>query len=189
MLSESGAEQFAVVPNEADSDEFVAWFHGIRPRVILTVPVLTMLGRSNEPAMLDGTVPIDPETARRLAGRATSFIRVLTHPETGATLSVGRRRYRVPEHLKIYLQLRDRTCRFPGCSVRVARCDIDHNHDWQYGGETAHYNLAHFCPGHHAIKGETDWCVVQRESAPGVLEWRSPSGRRIVSEPENPITS
>jgi len=62
---------------------------GIRPTVFLTVPVMTLLGHSDEPAILDGYGPIDHGTAFELAAQAPSFIRVLTHPETGAVLSVG----------------------------------------------------------------------------------------------------
>ena len=47
--------------------------HGIRPRVLVTVPVLTLLGRSVEPANLEGYGPIDPDTARELAAHAPSF--------------------------------------------------------------------------------------------------------------------
>jgi hypothetical protein len=40
--------------------------HGIRGTVHITVPALTLLGRSDEPAILEGYGPIDPETARRV---------------------------------------------------------------------------------------------------------------------------
>ena len=69
---------------------------GIRPRVLVTVPVLTLLGQSEEPGTLEGYGPIDAGTARMIAVRAPSFTRILTHPETGAVLSVGRDRYAVP---------------------------------------------------------------------------------------------
>ncbi|WP_156109867.1 DUF222 domain-containing protein [Cryobacterium sp. MLB-32] len=61
---------------------------GIRATVNVTVPVLTLMGKSEEPAELEGYGPIDPETARRLAGTATSFTRILVHPETGVALSI-----------------------------------------------------------------------------------------------------
>jgi hypothetical protein len=189
MLAEAGARSFEFVPDEGDGNEFTTWFRAITAQVVVSVPVLTLLGQSNETGTLEGRVPIDPETARRLAGRAKSFIRILTHPETGATLSVGRTRYKVPKDLKTYLRIRDLTCRFPGCSMRAARCDIDHTLDWQFDGETAHDNLAHLCRGHHTLKGATDWSVAQSSANAGVLTWRSPSGREFVSRPENPIAS
>ena len=60
----------------------------IRPKIYVTVPVLTLLGRIDEPGLLDGTVPIDADTAREMAGLATSFTRLLTHPHTGDVIAV-----------------------------------------------------------------------------------------------------
>lgn len=56
----------------------------------ITVPVMTLLVESDEPATLDGYGPIDLDTAKCLAGSATSCIRVLTHPVTGTVLDVDR---------------------------------------------------------------------------------------------------
>ncbi|MFD1848182.1 DUF222 domain-containing protein, partial [Arthrobacter flavus] len=69
---------------------------GVHPVVFVTVPVMTLLG-GEAPADLAGYGPIDPDTARNLAAHAKGFTRILTHPETGAVLSVGRDRYTVPE--------------------------------------------------------------------------------------------
>ena len=109
---------------------------GIRPRVSVTVPILTLLGRSDEPGVLDGYGPIDPATARRLAAAAPSFTRILTHPETGAILSIGRTTYRVPADLRRALAARDVTCRFPGCTRSATDSDIDHTVEWQHQGPT-----------------------------------------------------
>ena len=155
---------------------------GIRPRVLVTVPVLTLLGTSDEPAVLEGYGPIDRETALALAGSAPSFTRLLTHPETGAVLSVGRDRYAVPADLRTWLRVRDGTCRFPGCSRAARLCELDHTRDWQHGGETAHRNLAHLCAAHHHLKHQTQWRVEQVEG--GVMKWTSPSGRSYTTEPE-----
>ncbi|MEB0268080.1 HNH endonuclease, partial [Cryobacterium sp. 10I5] len=75
-------------------------------QVNVTVPVLTLLGKSAEPGYLAGYGPIDPETARRLAAGAPSFTRLLTHPETGVVLSMGRDTYKVPAALKKWLEVR-----------------------------------------------------------------------------------
>ncbi|MDQ1607570.1 MAG: hypothetical protein QOE16_302, partial [Microbacteriaceae bacterium] len=133
---------------------------------------------------LDGYGPIDPDTARTLAAHAPSFIRLLTHPETGAVLSVGRDSYRVPQDLKNWLQVRDVTCRFPGCSRHAARCEIDHTKDWVNDGQTRHDNLAHLCKSHHILKHKTDWQVAQARDGTGNLTWTSPAGRNYTTEPE-----
>lgn len=130
---------------------------GIRPVVAVTVPVMTLLGRSDEPGDLAGYGPIDAVTARHLAAHAPSFLRLLTHPETGAVLSVGRERYTVPADLRSWLKIRDETCRFPGCSRRAERCDVDHVEDWAHGGTTSHDNLIHLCRKHHRLKHTSRW--------------------------------
>ncbi|GAA1737796.1 hypothetical protein GCM10009809_36120 [Isoptericola hypogeus] len=184
----------------------------IRPQVHVTVPVLTLLGCSEVPATLDGRTPIDAETARRLAALAPSFRRILTHPETGVVLSVGRSTYAVPADLKALVAVRDRTCRFPGCTRPAAGTDLDHTVAWADGGTTAAVNLAHLCRRHHVAKHQTRWHVRQvpdnatarpgtdRTGHPGsstaststgtgtggILEWTSPTGRVHRTSPVRP---
>jgi hypothetical protein len=155
----------------------------IVPTVVVTVPALSLLGHEAGNAELHGHGPIDIETARRLAARAPSFVRILTHPDTGETLSVGRARYRPPPDLRLALQLDDETCRFPNCNRRAASCELDHTEDWARGGETGKANLHHLCPKHHHLKHDsTGWKVRAR---PGrALEWTSPAGRRYTTTPQ-----
>ncbi|WP_161972348.1 HNH endonuclease signature motif containing protein [Glaciihabitans arcticus] len=154
---------------------------GIVPRVFVTVPALTLLGTDGGPAMLDGFGPIDDETARRLCALAPSFTRLLTHPETGAVLSVGRDRYAVPADLRKWLQVRDGTCRYPGCSRAAPGCEIDHTLEWANRGPTDHDNLAHLCPMHHALRHNTAWRV--KQTGGGGLAWTSPSGAVYRTSP------
>lgn len=80
LLAHVDGEAFGVVPDQWDDENFVHWYRGITAEVTITVPVLTLLGHNNTPATLDGWVPIDPVTARRLTAGAKSFLRILTHP-------------------------------------------------------------------------------------------------------------
>ncbi|MDQ1547575.1 MAG: hypothetical protein QOH69_2479 [Actinomycetota bacterium] len=164
---------------------------GIRPSVVVTVPALAMLGHTakkklgkngeSDLPVLEGYGPIDVDTATRLAGAAKSWLRVLTHPETGVMLSVGRDRYKVPAPLRAFLQRRDGTCRKPGCNRPAIHCDIDHTQEWQNGGQTAHDNLAHLCQMHHDEKHHTN--VAMEHLPNGDIQWRMPSGRTYTSEP------
>ncbi|MCJ1695534.1 HNH endonuclease [Rathayibacter caricis] len=172
------------VPSSDASQPMTAILRGIRPQVSVTVPVLTLLGHSDEPGILDGYGPIDPATARRLAADAPSFTRILTHPETGAVLSVGRTTYRVPADLRRALAHRDITCRFPGCTRSARDSDIDHSIEWQHHGPTDADNLAHLCRHHHRLRHTTTWQVRHRPD--GVLEWTSPTGRHHTTAPEPP---
>ncbi|WP_440708251.1 DUF222 domain-containing protein [Herbiconiux sp. YIM B11900] len=156
----------------------------VRPQVIVTVPVLSLLGHTEEPAELHGYGPIDSVTARRLTANAPSVSRWLTDPITGQKLPVGRESYRVPADLRLALTIEDETCRFPGCRRRAQRCELDHVHAWAQGGETSHANLASLCPKHHHVKHESDWKVT---ALPGrELLWTSPIGRQHITEPANP---
>jgi hypothetical protein len=151
-------------------------------RVGVVVPVMTLLGLREEPAILDGYGPIDAATARRLTAEAPSFYRVLTHPITGTVLDLDRVTLRVPADMKRWLQLRDQVCTFPGCGRRAARCDLDHTVDRQFGGTTKVTNLAHLCRKHHRAKHMTRWNVTQ--SRDGTIEWTSPTG--FVREADPP---
>lgn len=146
------------------------------PRVTVgvLVPVLTLLGESEQPGSIEGRVPIDPETALRLTTSAPSLFRVLTDPVTGAVLDVDRRSYRPPADLARLLRLRDVTCRFPGCGCSAARSDLDHTHDWAKGGTTKATNLAHLSRRHHRLKHRTKWRVEQKSG--GRITWTSPTG-------------
>jgi hypothetical protein len=169
---------------EGDPTGFTA-LGAVTPRILVTVPVLSLLGQTNEPAELDGYGPIDAETARRIAAHAPSFQRILTHPETGAFLSYGRTSYRVPADLAGYLAVRDGRCRFPGCGRRARSADLDHTVDWAHGGSTSHENLAHLCRKHHRLKHRTRWRMTQEPG--GVIRWTSPAGHVLRTYPERPF--
>lgn len=147
--------------------------------VQVSVPVLTVAGVGGHPAVLTGHGPIDPTTARRLAGGVAGWDRVMSDPYTGEVLAVDR--YRPGADLVRRLRVRDEHCRFPGCTVPARRADLDHTIDAALGGPTRLSNLAHLCRRHHTLKHETEWSVTQR--AGGVIEWRSPLGRRRRDRP------
>jgi hypothetical protein len=169
--------------DEQSGPRVPAAFRGIRPEVHVTVPALTLAGASEAPASLDGYGPISAEAARELVGTASGFYRILTHPETGVTLSFGREKYEVPAELKRYLRARDETCRFPGCNRPAAASELDHTEAWEDGGITAAWNLGCLCKGHHRLKHNTAWKVSQAPDGSGVHNWTSPLGRAHRTEP------
>ena len=158
---------------------------GLSANVNVTVPVLTLMGQAagtrEELGELEGYGPIDPETARRLAGTATSFLRILTHPHTGIVLDVSATPFRVPAVLKKYLRLRDGTCRFPGCNRSAGHCDLDHTIDKQFGGPTTTTNLHFLSPAHHNLKHFSDWQAIADPD--GTVNWTSPAGKHYATDP------
>ncbi|RPF22419.1 HNH endonuclease [Myceligenerans xiligouense] len=186
----------ALHPQEHDDPMWlVPLARSIRPVVHVTVPLLRIAGLPGHedldpgagPAMLDGQVPVDDEIASRLIAQAPSLRRLLTHPETGAVVSVGRDSYVVPADLREYLKIRDVTCRWPGCGARAERCDVDHVTDWADGGRTDHDNLVHLCRAHHITKHQTRW--TSHLAADGTITWTSPTGRRWTTHPQGHLTT
>lgn len=145
----------------------------IRASVQVTVPALTAAGIADRGASIDGTSPIDADTARQLMATAPGWDRILTHPVTGMVLTVDR--YRPGTILERFLAARDIHCRFPGCRQPARRCDHDHNLDWALGGRTTAGNLACLCKRHHTLKTETEWTAAQEPD--GTIRWTSPLHR------------
>ncbi|PRB59946.1 MULTISPECIES: HNH endonuclease signature motif containing protein [unclassified Microbacterium] len=158
----------------------------IQGAVSVTVPVTTLMGHGTTPAELDGRTPIDTGTAKALAGAASGWDRILTHPITGALLAVDR--YRPGSELKRHLRARDQRCRFPACGYAARDCDIDHHHDAARGGPTVARNLGHLCRRHHVLKHHSPWVV--EVLGDGAYAWTSPTGRVYVDreQPQNTVT-
>ena len=150
------------------------------------MPALTLLENapegSAEPPIVEGVGPIPVEKARELCGGADGWMRVLTHPETGVVVSVGRDTYTPPAALRRLVAWRAGRCMAPGCGMPANRCDIDHTVAWEHDGHTSLTNLNPLCRGHHTLKHHGNWRVDHLPR--GALRWTSPTGRTYTVEPE-----
>jgi hypothetical protein len=151
----------------------------IRATVQITVPVTTLTGVTSGGGELDGRAPVDTQTARRLAGNAPGWDRVMTDPATGTVVEVDR--YEPLASQRRFLDTRDVHCRCPGCRQPARRCQHDHNEEYQHGGKTKLCNLCNLCVRHHTLKTETGWTVTQL--AGGSLAWTSPLGFSYRDDP------
>jgi hypothetical protein len=120
----------------------------------------------------DGTV-LPPETAERLACDA-SVVEV-KEDSRGNVLDVGRRRRTIPTLLRRALRLRDRGCRFPGCTNR--RVDGHHIVPWSRGGATSLRNLVSLCRRHHTYVHE--YGVRVRHEDDGTLRFLRANGMEM----------
>ncbi|WP_416377106.1 DUF222 domain-containing protein [Arthrobacter sp. CDRTa11] len=153
-----------------------------RAQVLVTVPVFSLLGLTDEPATLDGHGPIPASMARNLiANGAGSFHRVLTDPRDGAPLEIGRTSYRLTTAMRRWLRLRDAKCPFPGCNNHSLDNEADHLLAWADGGTTGISNLGQPCRKHHHLKHHSAWqpTPASKNEPPG---WTSPTGRHYNSE-------
>ncbi|QHC60442.1 HNH endonuclease signature motif containing protein [Rathayibacter sp. VKM Ac-2760] len=155
---------------------------GVRAEVRLTLAASTAVGLDDAPADLDGYGPVPAEIARELIRTAASFTRVLTDPDTGAVVSVGRTWRVPPPQMRLHLQLRDQTCRFPGCTRSASTSEADHTREWRRGGETSLENLVSLCTSHHHVRHGDQWSY-DRDDEDGAIIWTTPTGRRISTRP------
>ncbi len=157
-----------------------------RADVLVMVPVASLLGATDEPAVLDGFGPIPASMARKLvADGAESFYRVLVDPRDGAPLEIGRKNYRLTETIKRWIRMRDAKCNFPGCTNRTPDNETDHLQAWEHGGTTGASNLGQLCPKHHRLKHHSQWTPdpATENEPPG---WTSPTGRHYNHEHPDP---
>jgi hypothetical protein len=93
------------------------------------------------------------------------------------------RTYRPHAWLERHVRRRDGTCRFPGCHVPAARCDVDHvvRHP---DGPTDRRNLICLCRTHHRFKHHGGWRPQLHPDAR--VTWSTPDGRCYETLPRLP---
>ena len=129
-----------------------------RFRLNVTVPVMTLLGGSQEPGMLEGTIPLPAAMARELAGQSETWHRILTDPCSGAFLPLPAQRYTPTRAMLEHLRLRNTTCAVPGCTRGTSwASEADHIEEYDHGdpergGLTEIENLHLLCWQHHRAK-------------------------------------
>jgi len=156
--------------------------------VNVTVPYSTLIGIDDHPGELAGYGTITADVARRIAAEG-NWRRILTDPVDGAPLDYGRTVYEPPPDLAAFIELRDQTCRMPGCARPARASQLDHTIPFAAGGATAHTNLGaldHVC---HLVKTFANWSITQDPDRPGRFDWISPLGftHRVEPEPVGPI--
>ncbi len=87
--------------------------------------------------------------------------------------------------LRRHVQIRDRTCVYPGCRCSARHADLDHTLDHGHGGATTEANSGPLCRHDHRLKHDGGWRLRQPEA--GHFVWTSPLGRSYHTRPQ-PIT-
>ena len=136
------------------------------------------LRREADGPVMDPDAPaLAEETVRRL-GCEAGLVPVLRDGEE--ILSVGRKTRAVPPSIRRALRLRDRGCRFPGCT-HTRHVDAHHVKHWADGGETKLSNLVELCGWHHRLLHEGGYGL--RATDDGALVFTRPDGERIPDVP------
>jgi hypothetical protein len=154
---------------------------GERYQVVVHVDAEVLMDPSRPgQSTLENGANVPAETSRRLACDASRV--VMTHDKEGRTMEVGARTRTIPPALRRALLHRDRTCRFPGCHVRVG--EGHHVRHWAQGGPTTLSNLVLLCRRHHRAVHEEGYRLSR--AFDGALEFRRPDGRPLPEVPPSP---
>jgi len=123
---------------------------GEKPHLTLVAELSTLrLEPGSRLAQLDWGPLVTGESARRIACDAAITPVIVDHQ--GEVLYVGRSSRSVSPRLHKALNLRDRHCQTPGCSMPPARCVPHHVVHWADGGPTKLSNLRLHCSYHHRM--------------------------------------
>ncbi|WP_193103583.1 HNH endonuclease signature motif containing protein [Brachybacterium sp. FME24] len=129
-----------------------------RFRLQVVVPAMTLLGESDAPGTIDGTIPLPAAMARHLAAGEPTWYRILTDPSDGAFLPLPPTRYSATATMREHLRLLDPVCAVPGCTKNVCTVgEADHIEEYNHknpesGGQTSIENLHRLCWKHHDMK-------------------------------------
>jgi len=80
--------------------------------------------------------------------------------------------------LRRHVQVKHRSCSFPGCRRPAAQSQVDHRRDHAKHGPTHEDNLGPACAHHHDLKTRWGWRLVKRDER--TYLWISPLNRRHV---------
>jgi len=122
----------------------------------------------------------------RGARRGRRLGAALTDAGSGALTELQPHTYTPGAAVARLVRLRDRTCRFPGCTIPARRCDLDHREPLDHrnpasGGTTTPDNLFALCRYHHRTKTLGVWTYTHAGGA--VVEWTSPTGSTHTTWP------
>jgi len=160
--------------------------HGIVAQVHIEIPLLTLLGRDTQPATLDGIVPIDPATARRLVADAPGFYRLLTDPVSGSIVAFDDTFRYLPKSLRRAVRLVDGHCTAPWCDATEKESDGHHPDEWAESNDTSLDNSALLCQPDHRLVHNTRWTMTKLPN--GDKQWISPCGRIRRVAPERRLS-
>lgn len=123
-----------------------------RAVIAIAVPVTSLAWVTDEPGeSFDGSFALPADLVRDLAQEpGTLFHRVMTDP-LGHILDVTEFGRFASAKLKIAIDIRDGTCRFPTCSRPAMESDLDHQIPHPRGPTNA-ANLRALCRRHHNMK-------------------------------------
>jgi hypothetical protein len=135
--------------------------------------------------------PVDSAPARAVEFRRPAPVGRVQGP-TSLRLPKTAFIYRPNAETTALVRARDQHCRFPGCNVPAAKCQLDHIEEFDQtnppdGGLTLPENLQCLCQLHHTLKTLKLW---RAEALPGSrIRWTSSHGEHFITTPGGGLTA
>jgi len=146
-----------------------------RRELVVHVDIETLVkGTEGGRCHLEDGPAITVDMARRI-GCDANIVAVIERD--GLPMDVGRRRRLATPQQRRALQVRDGTCRFPGCSVPASVCRPHHVEFWWLGGPTILSNQVSLCEFHHNRLHDGIFRIVTLGG--GDFRFETPEGRPI----------
>ncbi len=197
--ADGGGQDGAAPGGAAAPDPVPGWLPGpaAGPGAPCDATIVPIVSGRVDPVVLDQLAARPPDagqTARDLV--LADAVRLLSGPgglaaalragmpfpvaaSASLPLDIGRATDTIPAHLRRAVNVRDRTCRFPGCQQPAAACDIHHVIWRTRGGRTQLINLVLLCRFHHLIAiHQWGWTITLHPDA--TVTAVSPDGRRTL---------
>jgi 5-methylcytosine-specific restriction endonuclease McrA len=146
----------------------------------------SLLGADDEPAHLDGYGTVPAEVARDLVDGPSAATprwlrRLFTRPDTGQLIAMDARRRCFTAGQRLFLRLRDQTCRTPWCDAQIRHAD--HIIPADHGGPTSVRNGQSCCVACNHTKQAPGW---HTHPGPDRVTITTPTGHRYHSRPPDP---
>ena len=142
--------------------------------VTVTISLPTLLGLTDQPALIPGWGPVLADIARQIALDRThppSWQFAGTDPH-GNLLHAGTTRRRPSAAAIRITRLRARACRAVNCRRPATGCDTDHRRAHASGGCADPTNLDSLCRHHHRLKHDKN--LILRHLGHGAYQWQAP---------------
>lgn len=95
------------------------------------------------------------EPTHAIARSLFGHVRRVICDSDGVTIDLGRKRRLFTGSARTAAQLSATRCIWPGCTMPLTRCQVDHNDEWQHGGHTTPGNANLLCGLHNRHKSAT----------------------------------
>lgn len=129
-----------------------------------------------------------PEGATEAYLPGTGFVTPPVDAPERVLLPASVEGYTPTDAIRAFVEARDGTCRFPGCTVPAYLCQLDHRIEYDAGGETSTANLTAVCQKHHNIKTDRRALYVL-DPVSGDIHWLFADGTWEVTIPEGVMSS